>query len=157
MAKMKKTKLAAPNPDKLNPEKEQAAPTVKEMVQDERTRKIAGVVCILLSVFVFLSITSYAFTWHDDQDKVIQNGWHFLFAENMAVSNLLGRLGAWSGHQLVYHGFGVASYLFCSTLIVLGINLLIGKKMLSIAKNLKYVLPGLLVSSVALAFVFQNS
>ncbi len=157
MAKMKKTKLTAPNPDKLNPEKDIAAPTVKEVVRDERTRKIAGVVCILLSLFVFLSITSYAFTWHDDQDKVIQNGWHFLFAENMAVSNLLGRLGAFTGHQLVYNGFGFASYLLCSTLLVLGVNLLVGKRMLSLAKNLKYVLPGLLVFSVALAFIFQTS
>jgi S-DNA-T family DNA segregation ATPase FtsK/SpoIIIE len=88
---------------------------------------------------------------------VIQNGWHFLFAENMAVSNLLGRLGAFTGHQLVYNGFGFASYLLCSTLLVLGVNLLVGKKILSLAKNLKYVLPGLLVFSVALAFIFQNN
>jgi DNA segregation ATPase FtsK/SpoIIIE, S-DNA-T family len=156
MAKSAKTKTKKPNPDKLTEEKEVEI-TVKEVVKDERTRKIAGTVFILMAIFLFIAITSYCFTWKEDQDKVLQHGSHFLIAENIQVSNLLGRLGAYTGHLLVFNGFGLASYLFCTTLLVLGVNFLAGKKLLSMVRNLKYVLPGLLVFSVALAFVFQKS
>ena len=154
MAKSAKTKK--PNPDKLTGEKEVEV-TVSEVVKDERTKKITGTIFILLAIFLFIAITSYCFTWKEDQDKVLLHGTKFLFAENIQVSNLLGRLGAYVGHLLVYNGFGLASYLFCTTLLVLGINFLAGKKLLSLVKNLKYVLPGLLVFSVALAFLFQKS
>ena len=156
MAKSAKTKTKAPNPDKLTAETPVEV-TVKEMVKDERTSKLTGTVFILLAIFLFIAITSYCFTWKEDQDKVLQHGVKFLFAENIDVANLLGRLGAFMGHMLVYQGFGLASYLLCSTFIVLGINFLAGKKLLSIVKNLKYVLPGLIVFSVALAFVFGKS
>ena len=156
MAKSVKTKSKKPNLNKLTEEKEVAV-TVKEVVKDERTRKIAGTVFILLAIFLFIAITSYCFTWKEDQDKVLQHGTQFLIAENIQVSNLLGRLGAYMGHLLVFNGFGLASYLFCTTLLVLGVNFLAGKKLLSLVRNLKYVLPGLLVFSVALAFVFQKS
>ncbi len=156
MAKSVKTKTKKPNPDKLTEEKEVEV-TVKEVVKDERTRKIAGTVFILLAIFLFIAITSYCFTWKEDQDKVLQHGTQFLIAENIQVSNLLGRLGAYIGHLLVFNGFGLASYLFCTTLLVLGVNFLAGKKLLSLVRNLKYVLPGLLVFSVALAFILQKS
>ena len=156
MAKSVKSRNKKLNPNKLTEEKEVEV-TVKEVVKDERTRKIAGTVFILLAIFLFLAITSYCFTWKEDQDKVLQHGAKFLFADNIQVSNLLGRLGAYVGHLLVYNGFGLASYLFCTTLLVLGINFLAGKKLLSLVRNLKYVLPGLLVFSVALAFAFQKN
>ncbi|MES2772913.1 MAG: DNA translocase FtsK [Bacteroidota bacterium] len=156
MAKSAKTRTKKPSPDKLTEEKEVEV-TVKEVVKDERTRKIAGTIFILLAIFLFLAITSYCFTWKEDQDKVLQHGAQFLFADNIQVSNLLGRLGAYIGHLLVYNGFGLASYLFCTTLVVLGINFLAGKKLLSLVRNLKYVLPGLLVFGVALAFIFQKT
>jgi len=156
MAKSAKPRTKKPNPDKLTEEKEVAV-TVKEVVKDERTRKITGTIFILLALFLFLAISSYCYTWKEDQDKVLQHGTQFLFADNIQVANLLGRLGAYIGHLLVYNGFGLASYLLCTTLVVLGINFLSGKKMLSLVRNLKYVLPGLVVFSVALAFVLPNA
>jgi hypothetical protein len=62
-----------PDPEKLTADKE-AEVTVTEVVKDERTAKIRGSICLLLTVFLFVSLTSYLFTWQEDQDKVHQFG-----------------------------------------------------------------------------------
>jgi S-DNA-T family DNA segregation ATPase FtsK/SpoIIIE len=46
----------------------------------------------------------------------------------------------------------VASYLFCSLFFVAGINLLFGKPIFSIARNLRYLVTGLVILSVGAAF-----
>jgi S-DNA-T family DNA segregation ATPase FtsK/SpoIIIE len=44
----------------------------------------------------------------------------------------------------------------CTFFFVVGVNLLFNRKVFSIWRNLKYVTIGMLVSSVILAFAFQN-
>ena len=65
--RIKKKTPPPPNPDKLSPDKQEEV-TVKEIVKDERTYKIAGTISLLVSLFLFVAFTSYAFTWQDDQD-----------------------------------------------------------------------------------------
>jgi S-DNA-T family DNA segregation ATPase FtsK/SpoIIIE len=120
-------------------------------VKDERTTKIAGAVCLLVTVFLFVSLTSYLFTWQEDQDKVHQFGIKIFATDDVKVTNLLGVLGAFVAHTLIYKGFGLASFLFCTTFFVLGVNLLFGKKVFSLYRNLKYVIVGLVVLSMALS------
>ncbi len=156
MANRIKKKEAAPNPDKLTADKEVDV-TVNEVVKDERTYKIVGTVCILIAVFLFVAFTSYLFTWQDDQDKVQQLGASIFGADDITVTNLLGVLGAYIAHTFIYKGFGIGSYLFCSFFFVLGINLLFSKNVFSLRKNIKFVLIGLLVVSVTMAFFFSKS
>ena len=70
----------------------------------------------------------------------------------MKVENLLGRLGAWLSHLFFYKGFGVASYLVCTFFFIIGANFLFGKKLFSLARNIKYVLVGLIVLPVFFSF-----
>jgi S-DNA-T family DNA segregation ATPase FtsK/SpoIIIE len=156
MANRIKKKDPAPNPAKLSPDKQEQV-TVKEIVRDERTYKIAGTIALLVSVFLFVALTSYLFTWQDDQDKVHQFGIKLFSVDDVKVNNLLGVLGAYVAHAFIYKGFGIASFLFCSFFFVLGINLLFGRKVFSLKRNVKYVATGLLVISIAFAFVFRNS
>ena len=151
---LKKKKPEQPDPAQLNPEKEVQV-TVKEIVKDERTYKIAGALSLLLSIFLFIAFSSYLFTWQEDQDKVKVFTLFYDSAEK--VSNLLGFLGAYIAHQIMYNGFGLASYLFCTFFFVLGVNLLFERKVFSLARNLKYVIVGLLVLSVAFAFFFNHN
>ncbi|WP_153795908.1 DNA translocase FtsK [Foetidibacter luteolus] len=151
--RLKSKKASAPNPDQLKPEKEEQV-TVKEVVKDERTRKIAGAVSLLLAIFLFIAFSSYLFTWQEDQDKVFRFGIKIFSTEDVQISNLLGVLGAYTAHTFIYKGFGVASFLFCTFFFVLGINLLFGRKVFSLARNLKYMITGLLVLSVAFSFFF---
>lgn len=154
--RLKKKTPPPPDPEILTPDKE-AEVTVTEVVKDERTTKIIGAICLLLTVFLFVAFTSYLFTWQEDQDKVHQFGIKIFSTDDVKVTNLLGVLGAYVAHNLIYKGFGVASYLFCTTFFVLGVNLLFDKKIFSLVRNLKYVLVGLLVLSMTLAFATGES
>ncbi|MBG9378133.1 DNA translocase FtsK 4TM domain-containing protein [Panacibacter sp. DH6] len=146
----KKTPPPAPDPAKLKEDKE-AKVTVTEVVKDERTTKIAGAVSLLVAIFLFIAFTSYIFTWKEDQDMA-RLGVGIFTADDVKVTNLLGALGAYISHTFIANGFGLASYLFCTFFFVLGVNLLFGKKVYSLARNLRYLILGLLVISVALAF-----
>jgi S-DNA-T family DNA segregation ATPase FtsK/SpoIIIE len=141
-----------PDPEKLTADKDVEV-TVTEVVKDERTTKIAGAVSLLIAIFLFVAFTSYLFTWQEDQDKVLQFGIKIFAVDDVKVNNLLGVLGAFIAHNFIYKGFGIASYLFCTFFFVLGVNLLVGKKIFSLLRNFRYVLVGLIVISMALSFV----
>jgi S-DNA-T family DNA segregation ATPase FtsK/SpoIIIE len=126
----------------------------RKLARDERTWKITGAVSLLASIFLFIAFMSYFFTWREDQDKVFRTGAGILVNNDIHVSNLLGRLGAYISHFFVYKGFGIAALLFCTFFFVVGVNLLFSRKVFSIWRNLKYVTIGLLVLSVSLAFLF---
>jgi S-DNA-T family DNA segregation ATPase FtsK/SpoIIIE len=138
------------------PEKEEKI-KLSSVARDERTWRIFGAFCLVISLFLFVAFISYFFTWKEDQDKVFRGGAGILFDSDIHVSNLLGRLGSWLSHFFIYKGFGIASLLICTFFFVLGVNLLFSKKVFSIWKNLKYVTIGLLVLSVSLAFVLSGS
>ncbi|SFE86083.1 DNA segregation ATPase FtsK/SpoIIIE, S-DNA-T family [Chitinophaga sp. CF118] len=140
------------DPNVLKQEKE-AEVKVKELVKDERTHKVMGVIYLLLSLYCFIAFTSYLFTWEDDQDKVFRYASSVLFMDDLKVENLLGRLGAFVSHWFIYGGFGVAAYLFCYLFFILGVNFIVGRRVFRIWRNIKYILFGLLFISTAAAFV----
>jgi S-DNA-T family DNA segregation ATPase FtsK/SpoIIIE len=145
-----------PNPEKLTADKEVEV-TVTEVVRDERTTKIVGAVSLLVALFLFVAFTSYLFTWQEDQDKVHQFGVKIFAVDDIKVNNLLGVLGAYVAHTFIYKGFGISSYLFCTFFFVLGVNLLVEKKVFSLIRNMRYVLVGLLLISMAATFVTPGS
>ncbi len=154
--KLKNSKKSA-DPEKLAVEKEEQV-TAKEILQDERTHKITGTIFILVAVFLFIAFSSYLFTWQEDQSNIHQQSWRYLFNNNAEpAANLLGRLGAFAAYYFIDNGFGIASYLFCSFFFVLGVNMLFGKKLFSLARNIKYVIVGLLFFPFALSFFTQGS
>jgi S-DNA-T family DNA segregation ATPase FtsK/SpoIIIE len=152
----KKRPTAKPNARQLKTEAEQTF-SVKKVVKDERTHKISGFMLVLLSILLGLALVSYCFTWQYDQDKVFSATGNFLFAKNMEVRNLLGWLGAWVSHVLVFKGFGLASFLLCTLPFVWGINLIFGKPVFSLVRNVVYVATGLIILSVAAHFFTQGN
>lgn len=155
MANKLKTSSKAASTQQLKQE-EEVKVSVAEFVKDERTYKILGATFLLVGFFLFISFASYLFTWQDDQDKVINFGVHIFSTTDVKVSNLFGVLGAYTAHNLIYNGFGLASFLLCTTFFVVGVNMLSGKKIFKLRRNLKYVIAGLLVLSVTFAFLNQQ-
>ncbi len=153
--KLKTKKSQTPDPETLKPEKEEEV-KVKQLVEDERTYKILGTICILIAVFLFIAFTSYVFTWQQDQDEA-SHASILLNSSKSKVENLLGNLGAYVSYQFFVNGFGVASFLFCTFFFILGANLLFGKKLFSLARNLRYIIVGLPVLSIAFAFITSGS
>src|SRR5690606_10535048 len=121
---------------------------LKELVKDERTHKIAGTVLLLFCLFLFMAFASYLFTWKEDQDKVFNGAGMLLPSADVKTDNLLGNLGAYISHQFFFNGFGIASFLFCSFFFVAGINVVTGKKVYSIGRNLRYIFFGIIIISV---------
>jgi DNA segregation ATPase FtsK/SpoIIIE, S-DNA-T family len=151
--KLKTAKTKAPDPDQLKQEKDETV-EVKQLLKDERTHKIAGSILLLLAFIFFIAFTSYLFTWGEDQDKF---SLRMLLANDIKVQNLLGTFGAFISEIFVRYGFGIASYLLCTTFFVFGINLFFGKKVFSVSRNIKYLIVGLPVISVAASAIFQGN
>jgi S-DNA-T family DNA segregation ATPase FtsK/SpoIIIE len=139
------------NQEALNQDKEVAL-NVTEVVKDERTSKILGAVSLLFTLFLFVAFTSYLFTWQDDQDMVQLWRTQLFSINDVKANNLLGYLGAFVAYQIMFNGFGVAAYLFCSFFFVLGVNLFFTKPIFNVWRNLRYVIIGLLVLSTCFAF-----
>jgi DNA segregation ATPase FtsK/SpoIIIE, S-DNA-T family len=154
--KLKSAKPKAADKEVLKTEKEESV-EVKQLLKDERTHKIAGSVSLLIAVLLFTAFTSYLFTWDEDQDKVFAHGHRLLWGAGAKVSNLLGTSGAFLAHFFFFKGFGIASYLICTFFLIVGINLLLGKKVFSVSRNLKYVIMGLLILSVAASVAMGGS
>ena len=148
-------KPARSQPKAFKAEKEEKI-NWKALARDERTWKIVGAIFLLISIFLFISFTSYLFTWEEDQD-IAKKGFSALFNSGLNAQNLLGRLGALTSHFFISYGFGIAAFLICTFFFVVGINLLFRRKVFSIWRNLKYVTVGLLVLSVSMSFVFGKS
>src|SRR5688572_26058999 len=151
--KLKSTKPKAADTEQLKQEKEETV-EVKQLLKDERTHKIAGSILLLLAFLFFVAFTSYLFTWGQDQDKF---SFRMLLANDIKVENLLGTFGAFISEIFIRHGFGIASYLICTTLFVFGINLFFGKRVFSVSRNIKYLIVGLPVISVAASALFEHN
>ncbi|HSQ44236.1 MAG TPA: DNA translocase FtsK 4TM domain-containing protein, partial [Ginsengibacter sp.] len=129
---------------------------VKKLLKDERSHKIAGTILILISILLFLSFTSYLFTWQEDQSKVFKGAKILLPSHAESMSNLLGTAGAYFSDLFFRSGFGIASYLFCTFFFIVGVNLFAPKKIFSVSRNIRYVIVGLLVISVTASFLFKG-
>ncbi len=158
VAMAKKTKPVKEDRKNTGALKQDSEPTieVKQLLKDERTHKITGTIFLLIAFLLFIAFTSYLFTWEEDQDKVFKAGNSLFWGTDVKVNNLLGTLGAFLSHFFIYKGFGVASFLFCSFFFVVGVNLFFGKKIFSVVKNIKYLITGLVILSVAFAVIFSG-
>ena len=154
--KSQKNKPEAAGSDTLKQEKEVKI-NVKHLLKDERTHKIAGSICLLLAIFLFIAFTSYLFTWDEDQDKVFLQGYRLLLGTETKVANLMGTFGAFISHFFIYKGFGIASYMVCTLFFVAGVNLFFGKKVFSVIKNLKYLIIGLPLISVTASVIMHGN
>ena len=94
-------KVDSPN---LNPDKE-ADVVVSEVVKDERTMKILGLVSLLVSLLLFVAFTSYLFTWQEDQDMVQLWRTQLFSLQDVKANNLLGYIGAFVAYQIMFNGF----------------------------------------------------
>ena len=130
---------------------------IKSIVRDERTHKIIGSILLFISFFLFVAFASYLFTWNEDQDKVRNMGSKILMPNELEISNQLGSLGAYTAYIFFEYGFGIASFLFCSLLFVVGINVLFGRKVFSVTRNIRYLIMGLLVLSVSASFFMPDA
>ncbi|HEX4371975.1 MAG TPA: DNA translocase FtsK 4TM domain-containing protein [Puia sp.] len=131
--------------------------SVRQIAKDERTHKITGAVLLLLAIFLFIAFTSYLFTWRHDDGIARQGFSAVVHNSGDKADNLLGNLGAYISNLFFFDGFGIASFLLCSSFFIMGFNLLFERKKFSVSRNIRYVIAGLLFFSAALAFITKGN
>ena len=145
-----KKKSTAPKKSGKKGKKKSKSPFTKLFgkIDKKKLKSTIGVISILLAFYILLACFSYLLTWKDDQDRVIEKGlFEFIFnGDETPVSNWLGKFGAWISHLLIYEWFGVASFLFSFSLVVVGFKMLFNYTILPIGK-------ALLISSLAMVWI----
>lgn len=141
------TKNSSPKKDKL------------PVFSERNIRLSFGLLFLLLGSFLSLSIISYFFTWQKDQDFLINSlgVWKFLMEDQSVVENRGGRLGAAASHLLVFKGIGIVSLLVSVYIALLGLNIVNGRQVVSLAKWPKWIIFSVLFFSPFLSFVFAKN
>lgn len=121
--------------------------------QDERVPKLLGVLLLFVAVYLFVAFTSYLFTWHIDQDRVMRFSWELLLQSDLEMANWLGRLGAIVSNGFFYWGFGLSSYILVFLLVLLGWGLIQRARIIRYMPIIRYSLVSMVVLSVFLEFI----
>lgn len=124
---------------------------------NEKFRKISGLLLLLFSAYLLVALTSFLFTWEEDQDKLYASGWDILFNTEITVKNWLGKLGAYLSHLFIHEWFGVASFLFVGIFFLSGFKILFNVTLYPFLKSLKYSFFGLIWISITLGFMFHSN
>ena len=124
---------------------------------DERYRKIGGLIFLGLATILILAFTSFLFSWQADHSLVRNLDWNtFKQANPEMAQNWMGILGAYLAHLFIYRWFGVAAYLFILMLALAGVRLLFQYDFLPFRKTLNGAIFFIVWLSVLLGVIFQD-
>lgn len=126
--------------------------------ENRKLNLTVGSLLILFSTYLVLAFISYFFTWKNDQNFVIDQGF-FSFIFNSAeidLGNHLGKLGAWLSHQFIFEWFGLASFFFPLIFMLLGVYLIFNITLLPLKKTIAQSVIGVLIISLVLGFVTRS-
>ncbi len=126
----------------------------------DRKRQITlgtGIFLLLAGAFTCFSIISYYYSWSADQDKLFSSYSYFYFLfHDTQVANVGGRLGAVLSHILVYNGAGIASFVIGLGIGSIGLNLIYGKKALTLMRYIRWLSIVLLITAPTLTYLFPH-
>ena len=121
----------------------------------KRSREILfGSFLIITSFLLFVSLSSYFFTWEYDQSNINK-----ILDRTINSENLLKKIGAEISHIFVYKGFGASSLIFSLLLFVTGLSLFFEFKKLSFLNTWSWglyytILLSLILSQIKTVFPF---
>ena len=121
----------------------------------KRSREILfGSFLIITSFLLFVSLSSYFFTWEYDQSNINK-----ILDRTINSENLLKKIGAEISHIFVYEGFGASSLIFSLLLFVTGLSLFFEFKKLSLINTWSWglyytILLSLILSQIKTVFPF---
>ena len=126
----------------------------------DKIRKIAGLLLIAFSIFLFYAFTSFLFVWKFDQNLVIDmNAVANSFKELKPdlAQNAAGLIGAFFSHLFMCRWFGISSYLFIFIFLLLGVKALFDHSFLPILKSITIALFTIFWISLIFGLMFHES
>ncbi len=123
-------------------------------LKNRKNRRLLGIACALIGIFLLVAFASYCSTWQQDQDKVLgaNNILNFLLDKNTIILNSAGRIGAFTSHQIMFNGFGILSFCLVPLLFGWAIAFFVEKIKFNTFTYLKYCAIILLLGSPLFAF-----
>ncbi|GAA5220957.1 FtsK/SpoIIIE family DNA translocase [Membranihabitans marinus] len=137
--------------------KKKKAKKTKKRGIDQRGRAILALFVAMLSVFLLIALTSYLYTWKQDQDKVLKFSWNLLFAKEVKVDNWLGRLGAVIAHQYVFWGVGISAFLLPFYGLGTAIIIVARKHWMKLLRMTTYLTIAFLLFPLLFSFLFTQA
>lgn len=101
--------------------------------RDERATKLIGSSLFFLGIYLILAFSSFFYFWFlEVTDDIISNTpFSRVFLDtDMYISNHTGNLGAYFAQVLVKEGFGVGAFFVAAMLLLFGLRMLTGLKLL---------------------------
>ncbi len=161
MAKQKNVTTKKPNNTSGNQFKKDKAVKLNfwQVIRDERTRKVFGLLFLVFAIFLLISMVSYCQNWQNDQDKVFQlaQSAQYLGDKAEAPQNLGGRFGNWLSYLFIFRGFGLGSFAFILFFAGMGFNRLSGRKIFRNWSLLRLTILNLLVIAPILSLCFAGA
>ena len=121
----------------------------------KRSREILfGSFLIIVSFLLFISLSSYFFTWEYDQSNINK-----ILDRDIGSKNILKKIGSEISHIFVYEGFGASSLIFPLLLCITGLSLFFEFKKLNILNTWSWglfyiILLSLIFSQIKIVFPF---
>ena len=121
----------------------------------KRSREILfGSFLIIASFLLFVSLSSYFFTWEYDQSNINK-----ILDRTINLKILLKKIGAEISHIFIYEGFGASSLIFSLLLCITGLSLFFEFKNLSLLNTWSWglfyiILLSLILSQIKTVFPF---
>lgn len=134
-----------------------AIPVPKREISRLRQVRLGfGMFFLFTGLFICFSIISYCFTWQADQ-SIAGKGWNYALHAEETVQNLGGRFGAYLAHLLVFEGAGIASFVLGILVFVIGMNMIYGKRVVSLNRYFRWFSILLLIAAPILTYVIHDN
>ena len=122
--------------------------------KDPRTRVVVGLIFMLFSIYLLVSLAGFFFTGGMDQSLIDKDTRELITNPDIVVGNPGRKLGAYLADLLVNRWFGVSSFIFCYLLFIIGLGVM-GRPVKNFGKKtiLSFVL--IIWVSLLLGYVFN--
>jgi DNA segregation ATPase FtsK/SpoIIIE, S-DNA-T family len=122
--------------------------------QDDKNRKIVGIIMALFAIFLTMAMYSYFSTWYQDQSIIKSSSiLDILLNKDKKIINKAGGIGAVTSHHLIFNGFGISSVLLIPFFAGLAYNLFVKNNKFKTWQYIKYAALLALLLSPLLSFV----
>ena len=92
-------------------------------LKDPRTRVVVGLIFMLFSIYLLVSLIGFFFTGGMDQSLVDKTTRELMTNPDIVVKNPGRKLGAFLSDLLINRWFGVSSFIFCYLLFIIGLRI----------------------------------
>ena len=112
------------------------------------TKIISGILLLILSCLVLISMISFMFSWKEDLSAMA-----VIFNDGIEIKNISNKLGLISSYFLIYKSFGIGGFSIIFNLIVIGLTLSFDKGYKNlIPRSLTFVLSAVWLSIFSFYF-----